>query len=756
MYSILGDDGGRCGYTVFTLTSKYQLIEVNNRIFEDKMENKTKRNGIKPHKSVVFSYILVGLLSLLCAVVIFFTSYRIIYSKTQEAFGEVLKTVCSAFDSELDTIRSTANEITSSDTITNALYNIENRSSNKVASINKNVCDVLKEYCERDDAISSIYLFRFRDDKVLASECCTSGHTYFDMRYHTGYSIEYSTWHDMLCDYYMGVTEKVIYKNDGQRVVFFMRSLPVAGTVEKSDSRATLVIEMDESYISGYFEKLSLEPSLIFEIETSNGECFTYTKVDTKDLERKTTLYCESSNSEWQYRLLVPSYMLVRSMRPLIWISLVSILILELLNFILIPRFVEKFFGPMNRMITNVSKRLGMSSKECDMVFVQNQFERLFSEHSSALKSIDTMREIMGKADVINLLLGIRVPPMSKYESKPSMVVVIALKNKNEMTEEEVIQLNNDMLGENGFLDGIGVRLDGKAVFLLDCSNMNEEDRDVNIELIQERLDSSRYIFSASRIYTTDENVSNGYREAMWQVQYALLPKVNYDGENELQVMENGFLPDCECLINQIIGHETASAQETLHDIFEDNRDCCITVPDLSHIMASRILSELYHICSSRFPGFESDIVSTWSACLDEKDYDKILELVSELVRRICSREGNVISARETMKQSVLEYIEQHYVDCNLSIETIAAAFGRSSATISRAFHESGTDSPVNKEIAKIRIEAACRLINENRQMTIAEVCSATGYYSVATFMRHFKQQTGVSPGRYRAMCEGR
>ncbi|MFQ6803890.1 MAG: helix-turn-helix domain-containing protein [Lachnospiraceae bacterium] len=49
----------------------------------------------------------------------------------------------------------------------------------------------------------------------------------------------------------------------------------------------------------------------------------------------------------------------------------------------------------------------------------------------------------------------------------------------------------------------------------------------------------------------------------------------------------------------------------------------------------------------------------------------------------------------------------------------------------------------------KIRMEKAAKLMEE-KDFSITEIASMTGYNDVSLFIRNFKQATGMTPKRYR------
>lgn len=724
------------------------------------MTNKTKWSMPHTRARVWCSYLCIGFLSLLCGIVIFGVSNRIILKQTRDAFSDVLKASGSMLDGKIKLIQNAASEIAASEDVVAALGAIELRPANRQAMINLRVYEELADYCARIDGLSSVSIFRMSDEKVLASECCAQSNIYFDMRYRGSLGLDYAQWKAMMKSQYTGLYEQTLHQPDGRKTVWYMRSLPLAGWNADARSQATLVLEIDESFFVLYYNELGLENDLGMEIINQSGAHFWGAGESPRDTSVMTALTMISDKTGWSYRLYVPNHLMTRPMRTLIWVSLIVFIALEIANFLLIPRFVDKYYGPVSRMVSNISQKLGVKINDTDLAFVQTQFDHLIREQSHTLATVETLKNSMRQVRLINLLLdsgnsdNLRGFEINDFDCKAFMVGVVAGRGNTTLGEEAVHTLSRNIIGEDGFLDGECVRFNGCAVFLIECASMNEEDREINIDIMRERLDDALYLFAVSRIYVGVNEIAVAYREAKWHAQYAALSCGQRNANNETRVPDEQSLADSARLINRIADRDTYAARESIAALFAHNRAQCLGDPALSHMLTSVLISDLLKNCGRCFPGWESELVDTWNRCLSITDYERLERTLTELAVRLCQRPQNEESPREALKREILSYIKRNYSDYNLGIDSIAEAFGKSAATITRAFRENGANSTITGEIAKQRVAAACKLLSAESDMTIAAVSIEAGYTSMATFMRHFKQLTGVAPGRYRELSK--
>jgi len=92
--------------------------------------------------------------------------------------------------------------------------------------------------------------------------------------------------------------------------------------------------------------------------------------------------------------------------------------------------------------------------------------------------------------------------------------------------------------------------------------------------------------------------------------------------------------------------------------------------------------------------------------------------------------------------------IGENYDDCNFSIQDAADRLGLSGSYLSQYFKQQ-TGNTLTGYVADLRIRKACTLL-ETTVMPLQMVSESVGYYNQNSFIRRFKQITGVTPGEYR------
>lgn len=129
------------------------------------------------------------------------------------------------------------------------------------------------------------------------------------------------------------------------------------------------------------------------------------------------------------------------------------------------------------------------------------------------------------------------------------------------------------------------------------------------------------------------------------------------------------------------------------------------------------------------------------------------LESLKELAALACDTlEQAALESREqnlqNSAQNLMEYLQLHLLDEDLSLSKLSAAFQLSESSISRRIKQI-TDSNFLDYVNRKRIEYACGLLSET-EMSVNDISKAAGYENDITFRRLFKKYMGITPGDYR------
>lgn len=148
--------------------------------------------------------------------------------------------------------------------------------------------------------------------------------------------------------------------------------------------------------------------------------------------------------------------------------------------------------------------------------------------------------------------------------------------------------------------------------------------------------------------------------------------------------------------------------------------------------------------------GIESMEYNVYLKSIIEKEtIDELYHEVCSFYSALCGMVNNAKCMKnESKKNQAINYINEHYNDSNLSIDTIADIFSVSAPYMGKLIRDQLGCSFVDY-LNGIRIEKAKQLLCLDN-MNIAEIAENTGYNSVYNFTRVFKRYENVTPSQFR------
>ena len=112
---------------------------------------------------------------------------------------------------------------------------------------------------------------------------------------------------------------------------------------------------------------------------------------------------------------------------------------------------------------------------------------------------------------------------------------------------------------------------------------------------------------------------------------------------------------------------------------------------------------------------------------------------------------SELVNYNSTLLQCT-RYIDQHFKQ-PLSLTALAKQFGLSRSAFCAVFPQF-TGLPLRRYIAQKRILEAQRLIRSHPNLPLNQIALEVGYEDFSTFYRNFLRVAGVSPSKYRDLCD--
>ena len=125
----------------------------------------------------------------------------------------------------------------------------------------------------------------------------------------------------------------------------------------------------------------------------------------------------------------------------------------------------------------------------------------------------------------------------------------------------------------------------------------------------------------------------------------------------------------------------------------------------------------------------------------------RLTGLIAEICRQVESRSE---TEESSLIDRILPFIDEHYSDHQLSLDTISSTFSISPSYFSRSFKEKlGVN--FSQYIWQKRMDEVMRLLLQTDE-PLKEIITRVGYLDTPNFIRKFKKETGLTPGQYRKM----
>lgn len=108
-----------------------------------------------------------------------------------------------------------------------------------------------------------------------------------------------------------------------------------------------------------------------------------------------------------------------------------------------------------------------------------------------------------------------------------------------------------------------------------------------------------------------------------------------------------------------------------------------------------------------------------------------------------------VVAEKNSEKMmDIIDFIRQNRGNPHLNVSMVADAFGLSQSNLSHQF-KTRFDLRISDYISQTQVEYACELLDSS-DMSIADISSSLGFTQISSFIRKFKQETGLTPNQYR------
>lgn len=136
------------------------------------------------------------------------------------------------------------------------------------------------------------------------------------------------------------------------------------------------------------------------------------------------------------------------------------------------------------------------------------------------------------------------------------------------------------------------------------------------------------------------------------------------------------------------------------------------------------------------------------------KEHPQFVQHAHALLTNICEhRKKQIGDTKSSTNALILDYIQEHFTDYDISIEKVAQETNATPSLVRSVVHqESGF--LYRDYIVHLRLEYAKKLLLGTK-LNVSDICAKTGYANTSYFVRLFRENTGVTPSKFRQINRG-
>ena len=209
-------------------------------------------------------------------------------------------------------------------------------------------------------------------------------------------------------------------------------------------------------------------------------------------------------------------------------------------------------------------------------------------------------------------------------------------------------------------------------------------------------------------------------------------------------------------LTHSIMEAKTEEACAEIEMLLQENRVNCLA-PEAMQYLVSNIISSIIRSAGKMVK--ETSMSSRQKSLMEtcrQNDREQMEKELKNLVIAVC-QEVEAYNQREKeeekdqLYQVIRRYVEEHYKEPELSVNSIAEQFHVQAAYLSKLFRKM-ENGKLSQYIHEVRLDYAKEMLLENARME--DVAIGCGFGSQRTFLRIFKQYEGITPTQWKELEE--
>jgi YesN/AraC family two-component response regulator len=586
--------------------------------------------------------------------------------------------------------------------------------------------------------------------------------------------------------------------------ILFAQSLPID---ERNTPLATLVIELNEERLLSAIQNIqSYNQGKVYIVDRTNhvlassenkekaprgfdklsGDVgFVHSVWDGEDV---VISYIQSNRTNWKYVYVLPSRLYSEKAEYVRNLTILTLVFALLFGTLLAVLFARRNYHPLQQLVRSVAARSKFEPRAAlnEYDYIEEAIENTVDRNNQMNQMIEKQKHVLRSGLFVRLLKGRTEHDfpvkevLSEYgvtfRSEDFAVLLFYLEDfsgffrqdetdaekKREFVRLIVSNIVEEMASQQH--QGWMVEIDEMLACIVNFQpGTKEEEAKADLQRITEeaqRFIGNRFLIyftvAVSTLHKSTTELPAAYQESLEAMEYKMLfgtqTIIFYDQIKRQGISYQYPMEKEQQLINYVKAGEFEQAKRVLDEVINFNlseaRLSIEMVRCLMFDIISTMMKAAIEVNLGQTELYEENLKAI-QELMNGVTVSAMKDRLTVFLRKVCDHvESRKKSHNFRLKENVLEYIQEHYRDHNLSVNTISDKFGIHPSYLSRYFKEQVGDN-ITDYINKLRVEQSKQLLL-NDEIFIKDICDLVGFYSISTFIRLFKKYEGVTPSSYR------
>ena len=532
--------------------------------------------------------------------------------------------------------------------------------------------------------------------------------------------------------------------------------------------RAIAVIYLDKSVIARQLQQVSGAQVCAVRIANAAGDTRMQLTLAEPDPDDVVTMQLASRNMLLNYEISFENQRMpfMQGAGGYLLISGVAVL-----SMLLAYALAKMQYSPVNRLMRMLTAKTGVNSQSGDMDTIAFCIDNLFADNESLKKMVTSYQQTLNRQQVVQLLRGYFNEDVARLMQGSdnlftenfvyAVLVLQRIKDNRESPDEQaqenaryivILQHIVEKLCQEQNHCELVEQVDGNTAVIIEFPAMPDRDalmaiaETVHAALAEQDIESRAFVGRPCRGLA---GISTSYQAAVETMQtdtghhtvvYAQ-PQMEYYYPIEWESR----------LMTAVQDGNIIQVRSILHHLYEENRRLHLSAPLVSRI--SLLLTEDLHRTAVSMD-LAPELLAEFREPHPAQRLETVFATAEKTAEIICAEAARrKESAADNVSRSLVEYVNTHIFDPELSLKQLGDEFSVSTASVSRIFKKSAGENFYHY-ITQKRIARAKELLLIQGYCP-AQIAEAVGYDSEYSFKRAFVRTVGMAPRDYCAQNGG-